>query len=202
MESTGHYFKLLYNFLETNEYEIIVANPIQTESIKNIGIREVKNDKVDARKIALLYRLGELKSSNVPKDDIFMLRGLCRQYYDLVREQTAYKNRLIGVVDQRMLNYKDVFNDICCNTSLPYKSITPARYSQPSSVHIYVMSETHFKFDLSAVKSWFNRFSATGRLCLELVVALYFLTVLDLIHSHALSVLPVPNWLSGLLTKA
>lgn len=118
MESTGHYFKLLSQFLKNSGYEVVVANPIQTNSIKNIGIRKVKNDKVDAKKIALLYRLGELNSSNIPDDDITALRCLCRQYYDLVRERTAYKNRLIGIVDQLMLNYKDVFSDICGETSL------------------------------------------------------------------------------------
>ncbi|KNY30256.1 IS110 family transposase [Pseudobacteroides cellulosolvens] len=118
MESTGHYFKLLSKFLNNNGYEVVVANPIQTNSIKNISIRKVKNDKVDAKKIALLYRLGELNSSNLPDDDITALRCLCRQYYDLVRERTAYKNRLIGIVDQIMLNYKDVFSDLCCETSL------------------------------------------------------------------------------------
>lgn len=118
MESTGHYFKLLFQFLNNNGYEVVVANPIQTNSIKNVGIRKVKNDKVDAKKIALLYRLGEIKSSNLPDDDITALRCLCRQYYDLVRERTVYKNRLIGIVDQLMLNYKDVFSDICGETSL------------------------------------------------------------------------------------
>lgn len=118
MESTGHYFKLLFNFLKINGYEVVVANPIQTNSIKNIGIRKVKNDKVDAKKIALLYRLGELKPSIIPDDNISALRSLCRQYYDLVRERTSYKNRLIGIVDQIMLNYKEVFSEICGETSL------------------------------------------------------------------------------------
>lgn len=118
LESTGHYFKLLSQFLKTNGYEVVVANPIQTNSIKNIGIRKVKSDKVDAKKIALLYRLGELRPSNTLDEDNDALRCLCRQYYDLVRERTAYKNRLIGIVDQIMLTYKEVFSDICGDTSL------------------------------------------------------------------------------------
>jgi len=69
----------------------------------------VKNDKVDARKIALLYRFQELKTTNIPDEDIECLRSLCRQYYKLSDELTAYKNRLMGIVDQLMLNFKDVF---------------------------------------------------------------------------------------------
>lgn len=48
MESTGHYHKILFHSLCKAGFEVSVTNPIQTDSIKNIGIRKVKNDKVDA----------------------------------------------------------------------------------------------------------------------------------------------------------
>jgi hypothetical protein len=41
-------------------------------------------------------------------------------------------------------------------------SIVAARYSQPSSVARYVMSETQTAFGLVVVKHRFSRFSATG----------------------------------------
>jgi len=94
MESTGHYHKILFHSLCKNGFEVSIINPIQTDSIKNIGIRKVKNDKVDARKIALLYRFQELKATNIPDEDIECLKSLCRQYYKLSDELTAYKNRL------------------------------------------------------------------------------------------------------------
>ncbi len=61
----------------------------------------------------------------------------------------------------------------------PHRSITPARLSQPSSVGIEVMSLTIFWPGLSASKFLFRIFSATGRSCLEFVVALYFLWLFD-----------------------
>lgn len=64
MESTGHYHKILFHSLCKHGFEVSIINPIQSDSIKNIGIRKVKNDKVDARRIALLYRFQELKASN------------------------------------------------------------------------------------------------------------------------------------------
>jgi len=94
MESTGHYHKILFHSLYKAGFEVSVINPIQTDSIKNIGIRKVKNDKVDARKIALLYRFQELKTTNIPDEDIECLRSLCRQYYKLSDELTAYKTGL------------------------------------------------------------------------------------------------------------
>lgn len=118
MESTGHYFKLLFNFLKNAGYEVIAINPLQTNSIKNINIRKVKNDKVDARKIALLYRFEGIKGSTTPNDNINNLRHLCRQYYDLVDIRTSYKNKLISVMDQVMLTFRDLFDDIGGETAL------------------------------------------------------------------------------------
>jgi transposase len=118
MESTGHYHKILFRSLCKNGFEVSIINPIQTDSIKNIGIRKVKNDKVDARKIALLYRFQELKATNIPDEDIDCLQSLCRQYYKISDELTTYKNRLTGIIDQVMLNFKDVFPNTCSKTAM------------------------------------------------------------------------------------
>lgn len=118
MESTGHYHKILFHSLTTVGYEVCVINPIQSDSIKNIAVRKVKNDKVDARKIALLYRFEKLKTTNIPEDDIDCLRSLCRHYYKLSDQLTAYKNRLMGVVDQLFLSFTDVFKDVASVTAL------------------------------------------------------------------------------------
>jgi transposase len=118
MESTGHYHKILFHSLCKNGFEVSLINPIQTDSIKNIGIRKVKNDKIDARKIALLYRLQELNSTNIPDEDIECLRSLCRQYYNLSDELTVYKNRLTCIIDQLMLNFKKVFPGTCSETAI------------------------------------------------------------------------------------
>lgn len=126
MESTGHYHKILFHSLYKAGFEVSVINPIQTDSIKNIGIRKVKNDKVDARKIALLYRFQDLKTTNIPDEDIECLRSLCRQYYKLSDELTAYKNRLMGIVDQLMLNFKDVFPNIFSKAALAVLEKYPA----------------------------------------------------------------------------
>ena len=65
MESTGHYHKILFDSLCKAGFEVSVINPLQTDSIKNLGIRKVKSDKVDALRIALLYRFQELKTTNI-----------------------------------------------------------------------------------------------------------------------------------------
>lgn len=130
MEATGHYFKLLFYFLKRTKYEVILVNPLQTNSIKDISLRKVKNDKVDAKKIALLYRLEELRPSNILNEDIDNLRSLCRQYHDFIDQRSAFKNRLTGVLDQIMLNYSEVFKDVFSKTSLAVLE----RYPTPSHI--------------------------------------------------------------------
>jgi transposase len=100
MEATGHYFRLPFQFLKNAGYKVIVINPIQSNSIKNIEIRKVKNDKVDAYRIALLYRLQCLKPANMPAETICDLRNLCRQYFDFIDTRTGYINKLISIADQ------------------------------------------------------------------------------------------------------
>lgn len=136
MESTGHYHKILFHSLCKAGFDVCVINPLQTDSIKNLGIRKVKNDKVDARRIALLYRFQELKSTNIPNEDLECLRSLCRQYFNLCDELTAYKNRLIGVIDQIMLNFTDVFKDVCSHTALAILE------SYPTPKHILKAKES------------------------------------------------------------
>ena len=118
MESTGHYHKILFHAFDEAGFEIIITNPLQTDSIKNLGIRKVKSDKVDAQKVALLYRFQELKTTSIPNDTIDCLKSLCRQYYKMTDQLTAYKNKLIGIVDQVMLNFTDVFKNATCKTAL------------------------------------------------------------------------------------
>lgn len=118
MESTGHYHKILFHSLTKAGYAVHVINPIQSDSIRNINVRKVKNDKVDARKVALLYRFEQLKETIIPQEDIDCLRSLCRHYYKMTDQVTVCKNRLTSIVDQVFLNFTDVFKDIFSVTAM------------------------------------------------------------------------------------
>jgi len=118
MEATGHYHKTLFYSLNEAGFEVYIINPLQSNSIKNLNIRKVKNDKIDAVNIALLFRFQQLRPTNIPNEDLDSLRSLCRSYFNLVDELTAYKNRLLAIVDQLMLNFSDVFDNVCSKTAL------------------------------------------------------------------------------------
>lgn len=112
MESTSHYHLILFQFFQAAGFEVIVVNPIQSGALKNINVRKVKNDKVDAYKIAVLYRLKVLRTSQVPANSLRGLRLLCRQRSELMGDVTRYKNRLTAYLDQVFPGYDKVFSDV------------------------------------------------------------------------------------------
>src|SRR3989338_11269732 len=57
-------------------------------------------------------------------------------------------------------------------TPREYRSSTKDKYSQPSHVHMYVMSVTHILLGSSTLKWRSSKLGATGQLCFEFVVAL------------------------------
>ena len=107
LESTDHYHKILERALVKHEIDVVVINPIQSDSIKNLSIRKVKNDRTDAFRIAMLYVFEQNRLKTVsPDDPSFMtLKMLIRSYDDLQQEHTAHLQKLSAYVDQIYLNF-------------------------------------------------------------------------------------------------
>ena len=118
MESTSHYYLILFQFLTENDYEIIVVNPLQSNALRNINVRKIKTDKIDAYKLALLYRMNVLRKSQVPMEALRGLRMLCRQHYELKGDIARYKNRLTALLDQIFPGYSKIFADTAGTGSL------------------------------------------------------------------------------------
>ena len=112
MESTSHYHLLLHQFFSEAGFEVIVVNPLQSSSMKNFEIRKRKTDKVDARRLAMLYQIRVLRTSQIPQDAIRGLRLLCRQRAELMTDITRYKNRLTALLDQIFPGYDKIFSDV------------------------------------------------------------------------------------------
>ena len=93
MESTGEYWKPVYNILE-GHVEVLLVN---AQHIKAVPGR--KTDVGDAEWIADLLRHGLLRSSFVPPRAQRELRDLTRQRSNLVRERASVINRLQKVLE-------------------------------------------------------------------------------------------------------
>lgn len=118
MESTGIYHLNLFYFLMGNNVETYVVNPLVTNCNKNKEIRKVKNDKSDAFSIAKTGKFENIKTCNMLDVNIFELRMLCREYYNLVDERADIKKQLSSILRLCFPGYQNVFSDMTGNTSL------------------------------------------------------------------------------------
>lgn len=107
MESTGVYWKPIYNLLETEEIETLVVN---AQHIKAVPGR--KTDVKDAEWIAELLRHGLLKGSYIPKREQRELRELVRYRKSLINERTREVNRLQKVLEGCNIKLSSVISNI------------------------------------------------------------------------------------------
>jgi len=106
MESTGVYWKPLWNLLEDG-FTLLLVNP---RHIKAVPGR--KTDVTDAEWIADLLRHGLLHGSYVPARPQRELRELTRYRTSLVRERTAEANRLQKTLEGANIKLASVATDI------------------------------------------------------------------------------------------
>lgn len=102
MESTGVYWKPVFNILES-ACQLILVN---ARHVKQVPGR--KTDKADCAWIASLLRHGLLEASFVPEPEVRQLRDLCRMRTTLVRECVQVGNRLRKVLEDANIKLDSV----------------------------------------------------------------------------------------------
>lgn len=106
MESTGVYWKPVYNLLE-GQFELLVVN---AQHLKAVPGR--KTDVRDAEWIAELLAHGLLRGSFVPPTEVRELRELTRYRSSLVRDRARTINRLQKVLEAANIKLASVVSDI------------------------------------------------------------------------------------------
>lgn len=106
MESTGIYWKPIFNILE-KDFEIILVN---ARHIKNVPGH--KTDKKDSAWISKLLLSGLLKPSFVPPAPIRELRELCRYKKKLIGQRVSERNRLHKVLEDANIKMASVMSDV------------------------------------------------------------------------------------------
>lgn len=76
MEATGHYWYPIYSFLKAKGYTIYVINPIQSDSLRKMYIRQTKNDSIDSFLIAEVIRFGQFGTTSMADENILAMRQL------------------------------------------------------------------------------------------------------------------------------
>ncbi|WP_313998898.1 IS110 family transposase [uncultured Paenibacillus sp.] len=106
MESSGVYWKPVYNILEP-EFEIMVVN---ARHIKHVPGR--KTDVKDSEWIAQLLRKGLLRPSFIPPANIRQMRDLTRYRKKLIHQRTAERNRIQKFLEDANIKMSSVLSDI------------------------------------------------------------------------------------------
>jgi transposase len=107
MESTGSYWKPIYNVLEALGLDVMIVN---AHHIKAVPGR--KTDIKDAEWIADLLMHGLLKASYIPNKDQRELREISRYRKALIQERAREKNRLEKVLEGANIKLSSILNDI------------------------------------------------------------------------------------------
>ena len=107
MESTGVYWKPIYNLLELEDIELLVVN---AQHIKAVPGR--KTDVKDAEWIADLLRHGLIKGSYIPSREQRELRELVRYRKSLIEERAREANRLQKVLEGCNIKLSSVISDV------------------------------------------------------------------------------------------
>lgn len=110
MESTGIYWKPIWNVLETG-FNLLLANPYHMKAIPGR-----KTDQQDAEWIAELHQHGLLRPSFVPPRAIRDLRDLTRSRVKLTEEYNRLHNRIHKVLEDANLKLDTVASDILGTT--------------------------------------------------------------------------------------
>jgi transposase len=108
MESTGEYWRPIYNVMEeATDIEIILANAQQVK-----GLRGHKTDPEDAHWLAHLLRHGMIRPSYIPPLPIRQLRDLTRRRKQLVRSGAQERNRIQKILESANIKLGNVLTDV------------------------------------------------------------------------------------------
>src|SRR5213596_2475843 len=86
----GTWAAWLYDLLKPHVTKLVVCNPRKNALLKDGN----KSDRIDARKLAELLRLDNLKPVYHGETGVRMLRELARSYLTIVKDLTRVMNRL------------------------------------------------------------------------------------------------------------
>jgi len=113
MESTGVYWKPLFNFLIRYGFDVYLVN---AGHVRNVTGR--KSDQSDAEWLQQLHSCGLLKSSYLPSDEQETLRTLVRHRKTLTEESSRFVLRMEKALELMNIKVHTVIRDLTGKTGL------------------------------------------------------------------------------------
>jgi transposase len=118
LEATGHYWLNLYCKLVDTGATAHVINPVQSDALRGLYIRQTKTDSKDALIIADLIRIGRYSTTTLAHPDLVSLRELTRHRFYLVDCISDAKHKVISLIDKVFPEYETIFTDMFGATSI------------------------------------------------------------------------------------
>jgi transposase len=107
MESTGSYWKPVWNVLEGQIPKLILANAQHVRALPG-----EKTDRKDGKRLAELTRHGQIRPSYVPPRAILELRDLTRYRNKLLSAGSSERNRVQKVLEDANIKLGSVLSDV------------------------------------------------------------------------------------------
>jgi transposase len=107
MESTGQYWRPLWNVLEGHIANLVLLNPAHVK-----GLAGRKTDRRDAEWLARLQEREQLRGSFIPPVEIRELRELTRTRVHLLEDSNRMKNRIAQICETGNIKISSVATDL------------------------------------------------------------------------------------------
>lgn len=113
LEATGIYGDNLANFLRRKGFNVCTINPLLCKKHQNATtLRKTKNDRSDAKNIALIVASEDLQPDQVVSYHIVELKSLSRARFLTVKDRSSLKNKVKRLVTVLFPELLDVFTDL------------------------------------------------------------------------------------------
>ena len=113
LEATGIYGDNLANFLRRKGFNVCTINPLLCKKHQSATtLRKTKNDRSDAKNIALIVASEDLQPDQTLSYHIVELKSLSRARFLTVKDRSSLKNKVKRLVTVLFPELLDVFTDL------------------------------------------------------------------------------------------
>jgi transposase len=155
MESTGVYWRPLWNVLEDQGFQLLLVNPAQVKALAGR-----KSDGRDARRIAEYLQDGRLDASFVPGTEVRQLRTMLRHRVSLLEQRNEVHNQIRDLFEMASIKLSSVVSDLMGLTGRRIVEGLIAGEDSPEILSWKVRGKLRKKEKLvkESLKGYFNEF--------------------------------------------
>ncbi|GIP33524.1 transposase [Paenibacillus sp. J2TS4] len=136
-EPTGHYHRVLVQYLQCEAFEVILVNPLQAQRARRTGLRKVKTDESDAWHLGdLYYQEEDWLTHPLQKEAFTDLQFLTRQHEFVTSLYVQATLNMRALIDQVIPGYETFFTGVSTKlaTAIVAEIGDVSQFSHPKQV--------------------------------------------------------------------